>query len=775
MRTSVSLGWLAVLFSIAVMETCIGAEPQPVRTFDSGTNTGTGSFLPDGQTVLVGGRLWDVQTEALLHEFEGSGRNAISTDGRLAVMETGTHSVTLWDLGTREAIRSFDCPSESTSGLTLSPDGLHLAICGAENAELPVVLLYRLEDGTLIRRIENPSAGELAFSTDGAVLAACGFRDVTLWDVDSGLSTKVLEIDDCQVRSAAFSPDDARLAAVSACTKCIYVWDVASGQRLYEWPGAGTDIEFSPDGRFLLVGGFRPYPLEPHQPSRILSLAKGTELGSLPYSGDSVDWSPDGKQVLLTSSGVSTLWNVEDFLKQIPATHYVWLESPNPTPPYDTWETAAHVIQDAVDVAPAGSTVLVTNGVYSVGQREISILDTNRQPPDVVIGWGRVVVTNAISLESVNGPELTVIQGAKLDPVTGVGTAITCIYIGNGAALTGFTLTNGWGGVLCEAAEVVSNCVITGNSGWSGAGGGTLYNCTLRGNSAQYGGGASGSTLYNCTLVDNRAGKAMEHGGGGGVYNSTLFNCTLTGNYTVYCRGGASLRSTLINCTVTGNSAIGDGGGAHGSTLINCTVTGNSATGMGGGALQSTLYNCILYYNTAPIGANYFTGVIEDSTYLEYSCTTPLPITGIGNIAEPPLFIDMAAGDFRLREDSPCIDAGINLIGATMTVTNANPNGFPETFVVAYTHTPTDILGNTRFIDGNGDGVVAWDIGAYEFNSFPPPKFSVSPELTSNGWKFTITGAPNKWVGLQRTSDFSGWEDVQSPVFVGSDGKSRNH
>jgi hypothetical protein len=27
-----------------------------------------------------------------------------------------------------------------------------------------------------------------------------------------------------------------------------------------------------------------------------------------------------------------------------------------------------------------------------------------------------------------------------------------------------------------------------------------------------------------------------------------------------------------------------------------------------------------------------------------------------------------------------------------------------------YTHDPTDILGNTRFIDGNGDGKVAWDI-----------------------------------------------------------------
>ena len=33
------------------------------------------------------------------------------------------------------------------------------------------------------------------------------------------------------------------------------------------------------------------------------------------------------------------------------ATRFVWQNSPNPGPPYDSWDTAAHVIQDAVDAA----------------------------------------------------------------------------------------------------------------------------------------------------------------------------------------------------------------------------------------------------------------------------------------------------------------------------------------------------------------------------------------------------------------------------------------
>jgi len=462
------------------------------------------------------------------------------------------------------------------------------------------------------------------------------------------------------------------------------------------------------------------------------------------------------------------------------ATLYVALESTNPAAPFATWETGATNIQDAVDAAKAGDTVLVTNGVYAVGNKSVEEGST----------WNRVTITNAIRLESVNGPSVTTIDG---------GRKVRCVYLGDDAVLIGFTLTNGasggaagrsvkssgrvvpkrggdappppgggvWGGTLYDCtlagnsagygggaySSRLFNCVLTRNEG-GGAYLSSLHKCTLSGNSGTWGGGAGESTLFNCTLSDNSAWE------GGGAYGSTLNNCTLNGNSAMF--GGGAWGSTLYNCELTGNSA-GLGGGTFAGTLYSCTVTGNHASedldprypGQGGGAYSGRLYDSIVYYNTAASGANYFAGSAPfwAVVVLNYCCTTPLPTDGIGNITGPPLFMDLAAGDYRLWEGSPCIDAGADL----------------RLLNVGYDCEPTDFLGNTRFIDGNFDGKVAWDIGAYEFDSFRPPRFNVQPQLTADGWKVTVTGAPNKWVHLQRSGNLKDWEDIWSG-WMGTEG-----
>src|SRR6185369_2045792 len=125
-----------------------------------------------------------------------------------------------------------------------------------------------------------------------------------------------------------------------------------------------------------------------------------------------------------------------------------------------------------------------------------------------------------------------------------------------------------------------------------------------------------------------------------------------------YNAGGGAAESALFNCSLTGNSAGWVGGGASRSTLNNCTITGNSAN-LGGGVGSDfpkpcTLNNCIVYFNFAGAGESNY----DTASHLSYCCITPLPVSGIGNITNTPLFVNLANGNLRLQSNSPCINAG---------------------------------------------------------------------------------------------------------------------
>lgn len=100
---------------------------------------------------------------------------------------------------------------------------------------------------------------------------------------------------------------------------------------------------------------------------------------------------------------------------------------------------------------------------------------------------------------------------------------------------------------------------------------------------------------------------------------------------------------------------------------------------------ESTLTNCIVYYNSAPTNENY------SGSTLSYSCTTPDPEVGVGNITNAPLFIAKDAGNYRLQVGSPCINAGTNQDWMTGAM---------------------DLDGHSRIVDN----VV--DVGAYEYDGW---------------------------------------------------------
>ncbi len=407
---------------------------------------------------------------------------------------------------------------------------------------------------------------------------------------------------------------------------------------------------------------------------------------------------------------------------------YVDVNSTNPVPPYTNWATAATVIQDAVDAAAAGDTVLVTNGLYATGGRAVYGTMTNR-----------VAVDKPLALMSLNGPELTVIQGAKAAGGGNGDGAIRCVYLTNGASLSGFTLTNGatrtagdinrersGGGLWCHSTNAwASNCTMTGNSAANDGGGvyqGMLIDCIVSNNlAALLGGGAAFCSGDHCLVTANRAG---SFGGGvyqgvfawsafrsnsctqegGGAHESTLLHCLLEANSA--SKGGGASKSALTYCEVRGNSAQEGGGAYYGvaenclfvansarsggaisrGNALNCTIAGNSGSSTGpGGAFSSSVQNSVIYNNSAIVSSirNFASGTFD------HCCTTPLP-PGVGNITDDPLFTDTNGwADLRLQSNSPCINAANN----------------------AYLTTSTDLDGNLRIVGGTAD------MGAYEQQS----------------------------------------------------------
>ena len=456
-------------------------------------------------------------------------------------------------------------------------------------------------------------------------------------------------------------------------------------------------------------------------------------------------------------------------LNAISVTRYVDLNSPSPTPPYTSWLTAATNIQDAIDAAVAGDLVLVTNGVYNTGGQ------TNGTSPLT----NRVALNKSLTLQSVNGPNVTIIEGYTVPGTTNGNSAVRCAYLTNGAALIGFTITNGstrydnvgvsgqGGGIFCESTNAaVSNCVIIGNFAISnpslggvggGVFGGTLFDCTLMGNVAAAGGGAYGSVLYNCTVKSNVAtangggvrasilnnstlegnsspsgggtsgestlnncvlinnlatagnggganggalsncivvgnqamGSASTAGRGGGGFFSSFNRCVITNNSALRTGGGAESgdltnctiiantaqvggginKSVLKNCVVSDNVAAQSGGGACSNILINCVIAGNVARNFGGGTYFSSMTNCLVVGNIALSAGGVFAGtnwnsIVYDniafsnanylSNAMNYCCTLPLPLAGIGNISDSPQLTDQ----FHVSAGSACLQAG---------------------------------------------------------------------------------------------------------------------
>ncbi len=310
-------------------------------------------------------------------------------------------------------------------------------------------------------------------------------------------------------------------------------------------------------------------------------------------------------------------------------------------------------IQLGINAARDGDTVLVSNGQW-VGA--ISF-----RGKDITVASRYIIAQNPGTIEN------TLISATWGDSTVSFNNDET-----SDAHLIGFTINNGrapgggGGGVyINDASPVISHCIIAGNMSLShGAGiyitGGaepTIEYTLIRGNQATRDGGgvyvnASHPTFHNVTLTQNNA----ERNGGG-----------------IFIDGNS--RVTASRLLIYGNGADEGGGmflsSSQAGTYDRMTVINNATDEDDSGALHVddgdvTFVNSIIWDNgvrTIYAGNRY-----SDDLTIDY-CDVADGEDGIeapgnrlhygdNNIDQNPRFVDPHNDDFRISENSPCVDAG---------------------------------------------------------------------------------------------------------------------
>ena len=357
-------------------------------------------------------------------------------------------------------------------------------------------------------------------------------------------------------------------------------------------------------------------------------------------------------------------------------------------------------IQQAINASVDGDTVLVAPGTY-FGQIDI--------------------LTKTVTLTSEAGPDLTVLDG---------GLAQYVVHFGESSGtLSGFTVQNGLFGV----SSIFSSAVIRGN---------IIQNNYAAG--VDIGGLGATQVLDNTISANgsivNPLGGITLHGAGHPIIrgNRIINNLAREG-------GGINMvnfsDAVIVQNLIMGNHAEEGGGvywlvifSAHGPTLVNNTIVDNQAVRGSGifadgydgetelvnniivGTLGSTAVYCGNFTSNSP-RFNFNDVFSPQGTAYGGDCQNK---TGMnGNISADPLFVNPIAGDYHLRPGSPSIDAG----------DNTSPN-LPA----------TDFDGNPRVQDGNGDGVVVIDMGAYEaLPPLPPFDICIQDDSTGSIFKFNST------------------------------------
>ena len=274
---------------------------------------------PDG-LLLTGGRdhtleIRDPASGKLIEELPSSASGVAfdlrcSPDGSHVISTEFLGSIVLWDWNAKRERLSIQRPALKRS---LRPAFTHDSHYFFVDKPVDSILELRSVDpppAEIVLSGHQQAVKGVAFSPDGKQVVSAGF-DGTLrkWNAATGQEMETRFVDEPAI-AMAYSPRGTHIATGGK--RVLSLWSSETGELVHRWhePGNVTCLDFSPDGKYLLVGTNTGDKL-----LKLFDVETGLEVRSrkTPHEIRGVAFCADGRGVLsLTGqAGQVDLWSVD--------------------------------------------------------------------------------------------------------------------------------------------------------------------------------------------------------------------------------------------------------------------------------------------------------------------------------------------------------------------------------------------------------------------------------------------------------------------------------
>jgi WD40 repeat protein len=289
-------------------------------------------YSPDGKSIasvdFEGGiRIWDARSGERVRRIEAdigyASSLAFSPDGKVLVAGCQGMAIRGWETGSGKEVLTIEVPeppvdpnlgqfnSEPEVGpIAFSGDGMAIASVGTDCYPMQTkVHLWDPETGKEMGSLGTGNHGysSVAFSSDGTLLAAGGYRKVEIWN---WREEKLLKTFPSGASHLAFGPEGRTIAGVGEMGGTILVREIESGEKVPDFEAHDAFVEalaYSPDGSRIASGDVEGVIIlwDPETGRAVRHLR-----GPVPEAGiEDMEFSPDGLRLLVLEGNHYRVWD----------------------------------------------------------------------------------------------------------------------------------------------------------------------------------------------------------------------------------------------------------------------------------------------------------------------------------------------------------------------------------------------------------------------------------------------------------------------------------